>query len=104
MAAGRPGNLAFCKRQRDSPVSDDAKSVGRRCREAGEERVRDRAVAARSSGSGLEPEIEVTLGTQVLEVREHRVREAWATDLRSEEHTSELQSRGHLVCRLLLEK
>src|SRR5439155_22496987 len=25
-------------------------------------------------------------------------------DVRSEEHTSELQSRGHLVCRLLLEK
>src|SRR5207253_9345003 len=32
---------------------------------------------------------------------------AWQTfdiDFRSEEHTSELQSRGHLVCRLLLEK
>src|SRR5690625_5977772 len=28
--------------------------------------------------------------------------QAWF--LRSEEHTSELQSRGHLVCRLLLEK
>src|SRR5437870_8129212 len=30
----------------------------------------------------------------------------WATTAtsRSEEHTSELQSRGHLVCRLLLEK
>src|SRR5690625_7119352 len=27
-----------------------------------------------------------------------------AVDARSEEHTSELQSRGHLVCRLLLEK
>src|SRR5262245_64320453 len=27
-----------------------------------------------------------------------------ATDLRSEEHTSELQSLRHLVCRLLLEK
>src|SRR5690625_5593656 len=27
-----------------------------------------------------------------------------STWLRSEEHTSELQSRGHLVCRLLLEK
>src|SRR5690625_3862398 len=27
-----------------------------------------------------------------------------AADPRSEEHTSELQSRGHLVCRLLLEK
>src|SRR5439155_6969477 len=26
------------------------------------------------------------------------------SDARSEEHTSELQSRGHLVCRLLLEK
>src|SRR5690625_6121574 len=29
---------------------------------------------------------------------------AWPRPLRSEEHTSELQSRGHLVCRLLLEK
>src|SRR5207253_5887910 len=29
---------------------------------------------------------------------------AYAELLRSEEHTSELQSRGHLVCRLLLEK
>src|SRR5690625_5468246 len=29
---------------------------------------------------------------------------AQALGLRSEEHTSELQSRGHLVCRLLLEK
>src|SRR3989449_8727255 len=28
----------------------------------------------------------------------------WARALRSEEHTSELQSRLHLVCRLLLEK
>src|SRR5439155_26987663 len=27
-----------------------------------------------------------------------------ARDARSEEHTSELQSRGHLVCRLLLEE
>src|SRR6266508_6789706 len=28
----------------------------------------------------------------------------WTWRVRSEEHTSELQSRGHLVCRLLLEK
>src|SRR5690625_6051863 len=27
-----------------------------------------------------------------------------SASIRSEEHTSELQSRGHLVCRLLLEK
>src|SRR5690625_5339647 len=32
--------------------------------------------------------------------RRHAAMRAW----RSEEHTSELQSRGHLVCRLLLEK
>src|SRR5439155_10810100 len=30
--------------------------------------------------------------------------EAVRSKKRSEEHTSELQSRGHLVCRLLLEK
>src|SRR5437870_11076948 len=29
---------------------------------------------------------------------------SFAPTFRSEEHTSELQSRGHLVCRLLLEK
>src|SRR5690625_6825101 len=33
-----------------------------------------------------------------------RMGETGAGQLRSEEHTSELQSRGHLVCRLLLEK
>src|SRR5690625_6301213 len=52
----------------------------------------------------------------VAQVRNHlipRLREVAApvivviggsTGARSEEHTSELQSRGHLVCRLLLEK
>src|SRR3712207_8109959 len=34
----------------------------------------------------------------------HRGRERGAEALRSEEHTSELQSRQYLVCRLLLEK
>src|SRR3954466_13845789 len=29
---------------------------------------------------------------------------AWSSDVRSEEHTSELQSHDNLVCRLLLEK
>src|SRR5437870_10802291 len=33
-----------------------------------------------------------------------RSRSARRPSARSEEHTSELQSRGHLVCRLLLEK
>src|SRR5439155_22114819 len=36
--------------------------------------------------------------------RSVRRRDQPKCDLRSEEHTSELQLRGHLVCRLLLEK
>src|SRR5690625_6018577 len=31
-------------------------------------------------------------------------RKLFQAEMRSEEHTSELQSRGHIVCRLLLEK
>src|SRR5690554_7568552 len=34
----------------------------------------------------------------------HPIFGAFLLELRSEEHTSELQSRPHLVCRLLLEK
>src|ERR1035437_7361221 len=37
-------------------------------------------------------------------VRYHEVFPYWEPRLRSEEHTSELQSRQYLVCRLLLEK
>src|SRR5439155_24421946 len=44
------------------------------------------------SALGMEPD-------RLAEVLRDRYRVA-----RSEEHTSELQSRGHLVCRLLLEK
>src|SRR5438552_13555646 len=40
---------------------------------------------------------------QILEAEEHQRRET-GDDERSEEHTSELQSPDHLVCRLLLEK
>src|SRR5690625_6220082 len=47
---------------------------------------------------------------QVTDVGSERRSAAWLKEtevqrnLRSEEHTSELQSRGHLVCRLLLVK
>src|SRR5207253_7910978 len=44
---------------------------------------------------------EVILG-DLLDI--HRFQVCRAELERSEEHTSELQSRGHLVCRLLLEK
>src|SRR5690625_6229242 len=39
----------------------------------------------------------------LISIRRRELR-ALGTFVRSEEHTSELQSRGHLVCRLLLEK
>src|SRR3712207_7635499 len=40
-----------------------------------------------------------------LKLADESVREKpWLIDARSEEHTSELQSRQYLVCRLLLEK
>src|SRR5439155_26991759 len=39
----------------------------------------------------------------IREIPDGEARESRAV-VRSEEHTSELQSRGHLVCRLLLEK
>src|SRR3712207_7291483 len=38
------------------------------------------------------------------EPEDHRLRARGRRPLRSEEHTSELQSRQYLVCRLLLEK
>src|SRR5207253_3992921 len=42
------------------------------------------------------------VGWRGVEPEKHHVHQLAV--IRSEEHTSELQSRGHLVCRLLLEK
>src|SRR3712207_7911428 len=42
--------------------------------------------------------------TNVTDVVLHPLFPTSITDMRSEEHTSELQSRQYLVCRLLLEK
>src|SRR5258708_30274685 len=40
----------------------------------------------------------------VIDLGHARIVVDWPLDYRSEEHTSELQSPDHLVCRLLLEK
>src|SRR4051812_27571891 len=53
-----------------------------------------------------EDRLELTAARHVRQAGEQirRVREAKKLQLRSEEHTSELQSHVNLVCRLLLEK
>src|SRR5207253_9551289 len=52
----------------------------------------------------LEPARHVVLRRRFPERPTRGERTPIAEIMRSEEHTSELQSRGHLVCRLLLEK
>src|SRR2546429_7052019 len=63
-----------------------------------EEIERDRGALA--DAAGLEPDLTGERGEEVRGVD----RPAVGQHVRSEEHTSELQSRLHLVCRLLLEK
>src|SRR5690625_2494215 len=45
-----------------------------------------------------------TFRNGVADIVQPKLRSWRDPDYRSEEHTSELQSRGHIVCRLLLEK
>src|SRR5690625_2930245 len=57
----------------------------------------------RASGPQTTLEGEIEAGEIILLAREF-TNTPFSEEERSEEHTSELQSRGHLVCRLLLEK
>src|SRR2546422_7315858 len=63
-------------------------------------RAVSRPTASRNSGTGSAG----TLRRPGLILAVHFVRYCGIYTVRSEEHTSELQSRLHLVCRLLLEK
>src|SRR5690625_6240421 len=68
--------------------------------------ARDDDQGVRIQGEGVEDRIE-GVGHNVYTAPDLRVElpDQLGTIIeRSEEHTSELQSRGHLVCRLLLEK
>src|SRR3712207_7477656 len=63
-------------------------------------RVRHRAVAGR-------PDVDAEVAPQLVRVgvgQDVVAEDEVARGVRSEEHTSELQSRQYLVCRLLLEK
>src|SRR3712207_8198649 len=76
-----------------SPLGGDAGLTG--VRHPGHRRRLDRAAEV----GGVEHDERVAAAQL-----EHRLLQVAPGDLRSEEHTSELQSRQYLVCRLLLEK
>src|SRR5690625_6114475 len=85
----------------DSPIGHDGSHEtpdGKNCFESEEHATR--------AHLGLREDLAFTRGrlakTENALVRAERERDE--AQRRSEEHTSELQSRGHLVCRLLLEK
>src|SRR5690625_6154040 len=61
-------------------------------------------VALRWSCTGKPPAVEAADGAGSGSKAGLQLWAVWIYWQRSEEHTSELQSRGHLVCRLLLEK
>src|SRR5690625_5765149 len=75
---------------------------------SGVRRVPESTAVRRVPVSVAEP-YDVLVGTDLLRrlpelVPNPQVALICDENVRSEEHTSELQSRGHLVCRLLLEK
>src|SRR5690554_7517598 len=69
------------------------------------ERLRTASLARTVEVSNLAKEWGTDENATLRELVEHAPEGAWGELFeRSEEHTSELQSRPHLVCRLLLEK
>src|SRR5690625_838167 len=73
--------------------------------------IREITVAAREGGSEIadNPRLRAVVdkalsANMTRDTIERAIKRGAGEDDRSEEHTSELQSRGHLVCRLLLEK
>src|SRR5690625_6736308 len=68
-----------------------------------------RAIAVSSAWANVEWVVSRSLYPVLIILSSHTITAPIGTSpnfsaFRSEEHTSELQSRGHLVCRLLLEK
>src|SRR3989442_9712837 len=62
--------------------------------------IEERAVGVETAQCALDRAVDQLFGRDLVDVLVLDDRD----DFRSEEHTSELQSRPHLVCRLLLEK
>src|SRR5690606_27741452 len=110
------GRLPLSKRTRAGLAAEDAEDLGdkRRSRSSGSDdggsgrsrtrKPRKRTRGAKSSGSGDDAQA-TGEGAENSESGSGRSRSRRRTrGGRSEEHTSELQSRENLVCRLLLEK
>src|SRR5690625_6691529 len=67
-------------------------------------RFNEDATGAAYDASGISKVCNVLRAISRVSVSEEKLLEYDRNIRRSEEHTSELQSRGHLVCRLLLAK
>src|SRR5437868_10394186 len=67
-------------------------------------RSKDPRAAAVTANAVARAYLELRRSNEQAQLARSRARYARATAFRSEEHTSELQSRFDLVCRLLLEK
>src|SRR5207253_7345635 len=83
------------------PISRCADLLSREARPAGGP---DSGLHALLAGARLEPRPRLDVDPVRGPARSRLGAPPPAAVARSEEHTSELQSRGHLVCRLLLEK
>src|SRR5688572_31610688 len=59
---------------------------------------------AKTEVSAMVNKIDVTINDSLPLFKSYEIQEIMPKTLRSEEHTSELQSQSNLVCRLLLEK
>src|SRR5207253_8392665 len=93
----RPGSLPSFPSRRSSDLGASARTndTAWRCMLAP---MRAR-LASSCSRNGI-----MAVATETIYFGETSMRSTSDGGTRSEEHTSELQSRGHLVCRLLLEK
>src|SRR5690625_5849523 len=91
--AARPSTWDSRGRKSDTPFRVNTLLTTHECQE-----YVDSMLAERRSRSSEEPELACEREGKRMTQDDRKL------DERSEEHTSELQSRGHLVCRLLLEK
>src|SRR5690625_6399028 len=103
--AGDPGRSAGRRRVAWIPVKEWIHHLNPRKRNMKQEKKMieiTRADKRRKASRGPFSTQFLPLGRYLKDWDDHGV--AQIGRLRSEEHTSELQSRGHLVCRLLLEQ